>query len=51
MRLVLTKKHVNTVAYLYRYYTCNRVNIDEESLSRLSYIQSNHDCNQDYFTM
>ena len=45
--LVLTKQHVNTVACLYRYYTCNWVNIDEESHSCLCYIH----CNHDYFTM
>jgi len=41
--LVLTKQHVNTVMCLCLYYTCNRVNIDEESHSCLCYIHCNHD--------
>ena len=45
--LVLIKRCVNTVAYLYQYYTCNWINIEEELHSYLCYTH----CNQDYFTM
>ena len=48
VRLLLRKRHVHIVAYFYRHYTSNWVNIDEESHSYLCYTHCNHDCNHDY---
>ena len=48
MHLVLINLHVNIVACLYRYYTCNWVNIDEASQSCLCDIHYINDCKHDY---